>query len=201
MSRGGVYKFYGLGMKLSLSLVVRARMLRYRRPDGSRQVDGNVISFAGFKANVFPVAYRYARVKRKKWTRRRNDRFTVLGSRGAARRFSFRSDQHKGLTWEWMGASCFLRLGAALTPRFGVAYASGLGLQQHSTGQAHVFNSSSGLAAPSALLLSCSFLHWVLLIVVGNKLEGSGATLIFRSIICDVTTPGNPSCSIIPLCG
>ncbi|CAB1449651.1 unnamed protein product [Pleuronectes platessa] len=28
--------------------------------------------------------------------------------------FSLRCDRHKVLTWEWMGASCYLRLGAAL---------------------------------------------------------------------------------------
>ncbi|CAB1441155.1 unnamed protein product [Pleuronectes platessa] len=35
-------------------------------------------------------------------------------AKAASRCFSLRCDRHKVLTWEWMGASCFLRLGAAL---------------------------------------------------------------------------------------
>ncbi|CAB1425808.1 unnamed protein product [Pleuronectes platessa] len=34
--------------------------------------------------------------------------------KAASRCFSLRCDRHKVLTWEWMGASCYLRLGAAL---------------------------------------------------------------------------------------
>lgn len=33
------------------------------------------------------------------------------------------------------------------------------------------------------------------------EVGGSGAVFIFRSIICDATSPGNPSCSAIHLCG
>ncbi|CAB1423763.1 unnamed protein product [Pleuronectes platessa] len=35
-------------------------------------------------------------------------------AKAASRCFSLRCDRHKVLTWEWMGASCYLRLGAAL---------------------------------------------------------------------------------------
>ncbi|CAB1416463.1 unnamed protein product [Pleuronectes platessa] len=35
-------------------------------------------------------------------------------AKAASRCFSLRCHRHKVLTWEWMGASCFLRLGAAL---------------------------------------------------------------------------------------
>ncbi|CAB1435435.1 unnamed protein product [Pleuronectes platessa] len=43
-----------------------------------------------------------------------------------AQRFSDWCVQRDGLTWEWMGASCYLRLGAALPRRFGIASASGV---------------------------------------------------------------------------
>ncbi|CAB1452754.1 unnamed protein product [Pleuronectes platessa] len=35
-------------------------------------------------------------------------------AKAASRCFSLRCDRHNVLTWEWMGASCYLRLGAAL---------------------------------------------------------------------------------------
>ncbi|CAB1423566.1 unnamed protein product [Pleuronectes platessa] len=35
-------------------------------------------------------------------------------AKAASRCFSLRCNRHKVLTWEWMGASCYLRLGAAL---------------------------------------------------------------------------------------
>ncbi|CAB1436673.1 unnamed protein product [Pleuronectes platessa] len=35
-------------------------------------------------------------------------------AKAASRCFSLRCDRHKVLTWEWRGASCYLRLGAAL---------------------------------------------------------------------------------------
>ncbi|CAB1429287.1 unnamed protein product [Pleuronectes platessa] len=42
-------------------------------------------------------------------------------AKAASRCFSLRCDRHKVLTWEWMGASCYLRLGAALKrPRWSV---------------------------------------------------------------------------------